>query len=91
MRFNGDFDVVSQDIDGFKVSFRSSLVTKYEHLSLHESQITDMEVSRGSVIVTATLHDNVIDDEEVGPDMANITLVLIQLEQDVSGAQKNAK
>ena len=83
MKFAGDFDVVSQDLEGFEASFKSSLVTKYQSFSLQESQITSFDVYRGSVVVAITLEDSVEGGEETNSDVANITLLIIQLEQDV--------
>ncbi len=80
MKFNGDFDVVSQDLEGFKTFFKSHLVTKYQSMKLHESQITNLDIYRGSIVVVATLEDG--DDTE--DDVANITLLLMHLQQDVS-------
>ena len=78
MKFNGDFDTVSQDMDVFKQHVVASLVSRYSSVGLQESQITNVEVLRGSVQVIVTLEDN----EET--DNANITILIIQMEQDVS-------
>ena len=80
MKFNGDFDIISQDLEAFKTSFKTGLVTRYQPLNLHESQITVHDVYQGSVVVTATIEDNTNDNT---PNMANITLLIIQIEQDV--------
>ena len=84
MKFNGDFDIVSQDLEGFKLHFKTSLVTKYQSFNLQESQITDINVYRGSVVVQITLEDPDDDEHGTSSNTANVTLVLIHLEQDVS-------
>ena len=84
MKFSGDFDIVSQDLEGFKLHFKTSLVTKYQSFNLQESQITDINVYRGSVVVQITLEDPDDDEHGTSSNAANVTLVLIHLEQDVS-------
>ena len=84
MKFSGDFDTVSQDLEGFKLHFKTSLVTKYQSFNLQESQITNIDVYRGSIVVQITVEDLGEDEEEGLPDSANVTLLLVHLEQDVS-------
>ena len=84
MKFSGDFDIVSQDLEGFKLHFKTSLVTKYQSFNLQESQITNIDVYRGSIVVQITVEDLGEDEEEGLPDSANVTLLLVHLEQDVS-------
>ena len=80
MTFSGDYDAVVTDVDSFKDSVRDSLVSRYGSThNLKESQISDVKVSRGSIVVVVTLEDSKELDQS-----ANVTILLIQIEQDVS-------
>ena len=78
--FSGDYDAVVTDVDSFKDSVRDSLVSRYGSThNLKKSQISDVKVSRGSIVVMVTLEDS----KEL-KQSANVTILLIQMEQDVS-------
>lgn len=80
MKFNGDFDKLMQNSKNFKLEIISSLVARYglSH-GLQKSQITAIGFSRGSVIITV-----VIKDDCDNTNSANVTRLLVQMEQDVS-------
>ena len=80
MTFPEDYDTVVTDIGSFTNSVRNSLVSRYGSThNLKESQISDVKVSRGSIVVVVTLEDS----KEL-EQSANVTILLIQMEQDVS-------
>ena len=80
MKFNGNYDTVTQNMDNFKQEIKNSLVNKYSGtVGLHEAQITLILVTRGSIIITVT-----IGDDSSLPNSANVTLLLVQMQQDVS-------
>ncbi|XP_019849112.1 PREDICTED: kielin/chordin-like protein isoform X2 [Amphimedon queenslandica] len=75
MRFTGDYDSLTANPSSFKLMIKESLVAKYaSKTGLQKSQIKAIYLSRGSVIITVTLKD--------GSDSANVTHLLIQMEQD---------
>ena len=77
MRFTGDYDSLTANPSSFKLMIKESLVAKYgSKTGLQKSQIKAIYLSRGSVIITLTVTD--------GSDTANVTHLLIQMEQDVS-------
>ena len=79
MKYNGNFDSVSRDAENFKNDVKSSLIKKYgTSTGLLSSQITQISITRGSIIVTVVINDNSDDTS------ANVTHLLIQMEQDVS-------
>jgi hypothetical protein len=78
MKFSGDFDTVSQNMAGFKQGIKNSLINKYStSTGLQGAQITDIAVSRGSVIVRIIIEDN-----DQMTTSANVTHLLILMEQD---------
>lgn len=79
MKFSGNFDELTQNSDNFKLEIKRNLLSKYGHVNgLQESQITSVHLSRGSVIVTVIMED------DCGlTTSANVTWLLIQMEQDV--------
>lgn len=82
MKFDGDYDAVAEDMDGFKDGVRNFFVSKYSSShNLNEAQISNIGVSRGSVVVVVTFEDSAELEQS-----ANVTILLIQLEQDVSAA-----
>ena len=80
MTFPDDYDTVVTDVDSFKDSVKNSFISRYGSThNLKESQISDVKVSRGSVVVVVTIEDS----EEL-EQSANVTILLIQMNQDVS-------
>lgn len=80
MKFNGNYDTFTQNMDNFKQEIKNSLVNKYSGtVGLHEAQITLVLVTRGSIIITV-----IIGDDSSLPNSANVTLLLVQMQQDVS-------
>ena len=81
MTFRGDFDMIVQAEGGlevFKREVKRTMITKYEgSMGLAQSQLTNVEVMRGSVIVIVDISGS--GDEITG---ANLTLLITRLQHD---------
>jgi len=81
MPFGGDFNMIAQTegrLEDFKREVKRTMITKYENsMGLAQSQLTNIEVKPGSVIVTVDITGS--GDQSTG---ANITILVLQLQQD---------